>query len=438
VVAAAVASEAAGSPPLSIVVGKPFTLASPPSGAPGIGPVSVEASRLGPDGTLWAALTGTPSEAVVVVAHAADGRTLGPLNLTVPGGFGAGAPVISVSGATATFAWLAYDSKYRTRVEARTCTLSGCRPAQTVASWQAVRSAAPVLAGGSAIGLASEDGRTIIVFYRNTGTAQMMWAQASGGRFGPLRAIAAPQLQSNVAIDIPVAIAESGGRVLAVWPLYGPTGMVAIGWTIWSAPTGFAPAQTLSGGQGIYSDGTPVAAAVGSGAAIAWIQGNDNSEDQPAEPIWISRQTATGFAKPVVTYGGLASGLTLAGGGGVLALAFTADGDDAVVERSVAGAPFTPPVRLAPSAVWPPTVSVDARGEALAAWAHETNNVSGVATAQLAIAPADGTFSHSVTIAPASHSGLVGDAPTLDTNANRSAVIWVGASGSARAAFTTP
>jgi hypothetical protein len=438
VILAAVASQAGGAASPSVAVGKPFTLASPPTGAPGIGPVGVQVSALGSDGTLWAAVTGTPSEAVVVVAHAADGRTLGPLNLTVPGGFGVGTPVISVSGATATFAWLAYDVKYHTHVEARTCTLSGCRPTQTVESWQAIRSAAPVLAGGSPIGLASTNGRTILVFYRNSGTAQMMWAQSSGGPFGPVRAIAAPPLESNVAIDIPVAIAESGGRVLALWPLYGPTSMVGVSWTIWSAPTGFAPAQALTGARGIYSDDTPVAAAVGAGAAIAWIQGNDNSEDQPAEPIWISRQTASGFTTPAVTYGGLASGPRLAGGGGVLALAFTDDDDDAVVERSVAGAPFTPPVRLMPSAASSPAVSVDARGETLAAWAHETNNLSGVATTQLAIAPAGGTFSHSRTLAPASHTGLVGTAPTVDTSANRSAVIWVGASGSARGAFATP
>lgn len=449
----AAASEAGGAASPARVLGEPFTLASPPPGAPGIGPVDIEASGLGSDGTLWAALVGTPSEAVVVVAHAVDGRTLGPTDLTVAGGLRVGNPVISVSGGTATFAWLAYGwlahaSSYQAEVEARTCTLSGCGPTQTVASWQAGGSGAPVLAGGSPMGIATAGGRTILVFYRNSGgAAQMLWAQAGGGRFGPARPIAAPRLESNVSIDIPVVIAESGGRVLALWPRYGGTGMNAIGWTIWSATSGFEAAQTLTGARGRYSDGSPVAAAVGSGAAIAWIQGDNLTDpEQEAEPIWVSRQSANGFSKPVEAFSGLAAGVSLAGGAGVLALAFTegssaADNGAAMVARSVAGAPFGAPVELAPSTVSyePPTVSVDAHGETLAAWAREEDGASGpAAIAQLALAPAHGTFSPPLTLATASHAGLLGNGPIVRTSAGRAAVMWVGASGSARGAFVSP
>jgi hypothetical protein len=439
----------AGAAPIpALVVGKPFTLASPPPGGPGISPVGVEASGLGSDGTVWSAIYGTASEAVVVVARAADGRTFGPVDLTVPGGLRTGAPVISVSGPTATFAWLAYDSKYHTEVEARTCTMSGCRPTQTVAIWQAIRFAAPVFEGGSAVGIASESGRTVLVFYRNTGTAQMMWAQASDGRFGPVRAIAAPRLNSNTAIDIPVVIAESGGRVLALWPRYGPNGLVAIGWSIWTGAAGFGAASTIAGAEGHDSDDNLVATAVGGGAAVAWIQG-DNVTDpgQEAEPIWLARQHGPGFSNPVRVFAGDAGGLSLAAGDGVLALAFTTaqagtDVDEdgpAMITRSIDGSAFGTPAELAPSAAPFPTVTVDSNGNTIATYDRETRTPQGpTSAAQVAIAAPHGSFQPPIALGAASHNDLIGDQPAIHTSGSRSAIVWVAATGSASGILTSP
>ena len=440
--ALAVLAATGGAMPSTLSVGRPFTLAT---GSPDSG---VAASGLGSDGSVWSVLE-RASGSFAIAARARGGRGLGPLTVAAPSGFDQGIPVVSVSGATATFAWLVVrQSSGDAAAQVRTCTLSGCRPTQTIARWAYTPGGAPVFSGASAVGLASAGGRTVLVFYRTSGgRALMEWSQSTGGRFSAPRALAT--ITPSVSVDIPVLTGEAGGRIVAVWPHYRATGF-DLGYALWSARGGFAPAGTIPGGQGPFTDGLPVVAAAGAGAAVAWIQGtNATDPQQEAEPIWFARQSATGFGAAAEVFDGDAGGLSMAGGGGVLALAFTTarpgfdiDGDGpAMVIRSVDGAPFGTPTELASSSAPFPTVSVDAHGDTLAAWDLETHypRTSGpTSVAQLAFAPPSGAFGAPARLGTASSGDLIGEAPSVHCAPARCAVVWQSAGGDVRAALATP
>ncbi len=437
-VAILVAAAAAG--PVALLLGKSFTLVAGPQENLGVG-----ASVLGADGTVWLAEPISQPRSFEIVARAANGRRLGPVIVSAQAGFENAEPTISVSGATATFAWFASGDSTSTgdavAVETRRCTPAGCQPTQTLTRWTSGN-----YSPGQPV-LAESKGRTVVVF--NQGDAngsEVMWAQSDGGAFGPVRPIAqAPAIgvvPNAWLFDDPVLVTEASGRILAAWPNFGGASF-AVSWSSWSAKGGFTPPRTLPGGAGTYA-GDLVAAPDGSGAALAWIQGNNVTDPGLiAEPVWVARQNAQGFAKPTRVFGGYAFSLSLAGGGDVTALAFNTakaaglDGDSdgpVLVARSVDDAPFRTMTLTANAAPYP-TASVNSVGETLVTWNRQTlYPQTPTSTAEIAIAAPHGTFSSPETLG----SELFDDSPNVHTVSSRSLVVWQAAPGIAQATLVTP
>lgn len=422
----AVSAGGATAPVLSL--GGAFTVGSD---GPGV-------TALGSDGTSWLA-----TAAVAITARSLSGRTLGPVEVTGMSGFTSGQPVVAVSGATATFAWLVDKAdKAGWTVEVRTvrCDIRHCEPVMTASSWQQQSPyPMPVWVGAYGLpGIASVGGHTVVAFDRRTGgRVQMMWTQSTGsGRWAAPQAINAPAPAGGMSAYMgdPVLVPESGGRVLAVWEQDPNESTFDLGWAVWTASAGFATTGTIAGGKGTDTALVPVVAAVGNGAAVAWIQGNNATDSfQEAEPVWLARQTATGLTAPSEIFSGDAAGLSLAGGGGVLALAFNqitpgfdADhGGPATVIRSVDGAPFTAPVQLAPAGAPSPAVSVDTSGNTIAVWYRELPGTAQRNQTQAAIASQHGSFSAPRTLGPGSRGATLGGEPTSTTVNHRTLITWL-------------
>jgi hypothetical protein len=419
------AAQASGAavPPLSF--GPRFTLAGGFQYDLGAG-----TSALGTDGTVWLAQPRSPSGGFEIVARTADGRELQPGVAPGGGGSADSRPAIATAAGSATFVWEtasgASGPSGTAAVRALRCTLGGCAPLQTLATWRwtYANDSFPPMGYQAQPGLASASGKTVAVFLRDAAAnPQMVWAQAGAGRFG------APHSFGTGGAADPVVVSEAGGRILAAW-LAG-SGDTASGsgvkWASWSAPAGFTRVQTLAGASGDFAAGL-VGTRDAGGAAIAWIQG-DNATDPglAAEPVWVARQGSQEFSKPVRAFGGLAFGLSLTGADGVLALGFTTtpragmDGDSAgpaLVARSDGEKPFGRPITLDPKAAPTPVVAVDAEGDVLAAW-----NDNG---AKVAIAKATGAFGPPLVIGPE-----IGDgSPVIRVSGCRALVVWEGPSAS--------
>jgi len=411
-----------------VSIGEPITLASGFQADLGVGP-----SAVGSDETVWLAQP-VGGGRFRIIGRAASGRTMRPV--LVSGGIGSvtSTPAITVSATTATLVWETAPngvdgSSGTVYVRARRCTLGGCTPTQTLSSWHwtYANNSFPAMGYWAKPAVATAGGRAVVVFYRDSGSdPQMMWAQTDGVRFGALHALGGGGWAD------PVAVGESGGRVLAAW---FDNVSSSVDWAQWSLAAGFTRSQSFSDGQGFYSADL-VAAPLGAGAAIAWIQG-DNTTDPglDADPVWVARTQASSFTKPVRVFADDAFGLTLDGGRGVLALAFTTTtpGLDAgapgpaIVETSIDGAPFGSPVDLDDTAAPYPAVSVGSGASVLATWNANS-------TAQIAIAPAAGKFDPPVTLGPETRN----DSPTIHTDGAQSLLVWQNPSGAVRGVLTTP
>jgi hypothetical protein len=197
-----------------------------------------------------------------------------------------------------------------------------------------------------------------------------------------------------------VIAAESGGRVVVAW-LDGSRNPW-VDWSQWTPGRGFGAVDQLHGAHGSQGSNL-VASPAGAGVELAWIEGDfaGGAPGQYVDPIWVSRRGATGgFSAPVRAYRGLAGQLSLAGAAGVVALAFSSASPDgggyaddargALVERSVGGRPFGPPVELDPRAGPNPTVAVAPDGDVLAAWGRSGSDAP--SDAKLAAATPSGPF----------------------------------------------
>jgi hypothetical protein len=426
-------------------VGTPFTVAVSAS-AGGV------ASALGADGTVWAAeRRGYKDDApFVIVARAADGRTLGPVSVAVTAGSVSDTPVIAASAGAATFVWETQRNSSAGKavavvVSARHCMLAGCAPVQTLATWRLSEAGGAPFPTGLGVdpepAVARVPGGTLVVFQRGGARAQqMVWAVSDGARFGPLHYFGVAGSWD------PVLVAESGGRALAAWlntsagDLQTST-VIRIMWSVWSPGSGFMRPQSVKApgpGLGIFSYaggvvGTPVAR----GAAIAWFQRNSVTDDTH---VWLARQGPNGLIDTTSAYTGAATGLSLAGADGVLALAFNAtagndgadDGGPLMVATSVDGARFGKPVELDSDSAAFPKVAVDAQGDVLASWGSNSVQPS---IAQLAIAPGAGSFDPPLTLGPEKFD----DGPVaIDTNAGHAVVVWENAAGSVLGASISP
>lgn len=429
----------------AVSVGTPFTVAASASE----GGVS---SALGPDGTVWAAERRgyTEDAPFVIVAGGADGSTLGPVSVPVAAGSVSDTPVIATSAGAATFVWetqrnSSAGTAVAVVVSARRCTLAGCAPVQTLATWRLSEGGAVAFPTGVGVypepAVASVAGGTLVVFQRGGVRApRMVWAVSEGARFGPLHYFGVAGSWD------PVLVAESGGRALAAWLNASvgdlqPSNVIRIMWSQWSPGSGFthpesvkAPGLALGGES--YAGGL-VATPLRSGAAIAWFQRNSVTD---VTHVWVARQGRNSFSEPTSAYTGAATGLSLADADGVLALAFNAndgrygadDGGPLMVETSVDGARFGKPVELDSDTAAFPMVSVDAQGDVLASWSSQSSPPS---IAQLAIAPAAGSFDAPITLGPEKFD----DGPVaIDTNASQTVVVWENAAGSVLGAAITP
>jgi hypothetical protein len=216
---------------------------------------------------------------------------------------------------------------------------------------------------------------------------------------------------------------------------------IRIMWSQWATDRGFTRPQSVRApgtalGLDSYAGGV-VAAPLARGAAIAWFQTNSVNDDPH---VWVARQGSGGFSKPTSVYSGAATGLSLAGADGVLALAFNAtagiygadDGGPLMVATSVDGARFDKPVELDGAAAAFAMVAVDAQGDVLGVWSSQSSQSS---IAQLAIAPAGASFGPPLTLGPEKFD----DGPVaIDTNAGRMVVVWENAAGSVLGAAVTP
>jgi hypothetical protein len=433
--AGAVSAAGAGAPVLSL--GGTFTLATDGGLGPG-------ATALGADGTIWLATyvtSGPGSDVFVIAARSLSGRTLGPVSITAPTGFTSGQPVLSVSGGSATVAWLVakpVKGGFTVALRSVRCDIRRCQRVVTLSSWQQLgQGPTPVLVGAYGLpGIATADGHTVVGFFRNSGGhEQMWWSQTGGdGRFGAPRAITMTGPAVPIGLADPVLVPESRGRILAVWGQNPNQSSFDLGWAVWTASRGFATTGTIAGGKGFFTTFAPVVAAVGNGAAVAWIQGTNSTDAfQEAEPAWLARQTATGFTAPTEIFNGDAAGLSLAGGDGVLALAFNSvapgfdadQGGPAMVMRSIDGAPFTAPVQLAASAAPSPAVSVDTSGDTIAVWYRESLGTAQLSHTQVAIAPPHGSFGAPRTLGPGSRGDYLGGEPTVSTVNRRTLITWL-------------
>jgi hypothetical protein len=394
-------------------------------------------SALGPDGTVWLAQPLSPSAGFEIVARTADGHALRPGIAPGRSGSAYSRPEIATAAGAATFVWeTASDAggpNGTAAVKALRCTLRGCAPLQTLATWRWTygNDSFPPMGYQAQPEVASAGGETVAVFLRDAAAnPQMTWAQAGAGRFG------APHSFGAGGAGDPVLVSEAGGRILAAW-LAG-SGDAASGsgvtWASWSARAGFTRVKTLAGASGDYAAGLVGTRAAG-GAALAWIQGDNNTDPGlAAEPVWVARQNSTRFSKPVRAFAGFAFGLSLASADGVLALGFTTtaraglDGDSAgpaMVVRSDGGKPFSRPVTFDPEAAPTPAVAVAADGDVLAAW-----NDNG---AKAAIATATGAFGPPLEIG----AEMGEDSPVIRVGGCRALVLWEGpsATGAVFAAF---
>lgn len=427
-------------------VGAPFTVAASASEGGVV-------SALGPDGTVWAAeRRGYRDDApFVIVAGAANGITLAPVSMPPAAASVRDAPVIATSAGTATFVWETQRNSTPSTagmvvVSARRCTLAGCAPVQTLATWRLSDEVGAVaFPTGNPVypepAVASVAGETLVVFQRGGVRApRMVWAVSDGARFGPLHSFGV------VGSGNPALVAESGGRALAAWLNASagdlqPSSVIRIMWSQWSQGSGFTrPASVKAPGPGLGGEsyagglvGTPFA----SGAAIAWFQQNSVTGDSD---VWVARPGRNGLSEPASAYSGAATGLSLAGADGVLALAFNAtagiygadDGGPLMVATSVDGAHFGKPVELDGDTAASPKVAVDAQGDVLASWSSNPDQPS---IAQLAIAPAAGSFDPPLTLGPEKFD----DGPVaIDTSAGQTVVVWEDAAGSVLAAAITP
>jgi hypothetical protein len=323
----------------------------------------------------------------------------------------------------------------RASVNARACTLAGCGAVQVLSSWRwtYTNESFPAMGYQAQPAVTSADGRTIVVFLRHAAAApQMMWAQTvGGGRFGPVH-----EFGAGVQPD-PVVVNEAGDRVLAAW-LDNSDSSVGwwIDWSVWSARSGFNRSRVLVAGRGDYA-GELVGAPSGTGAAIAWIQG-DNSTDPGllSEPVWVARQTKHGFTKAARVFSRDGFGLSIAGADKVLALTFTTtrrpglDADSpgpVMVMRAAAGHPFSAPVNLDADAQPYPAVSVTSHGQILVTW--------NAGHALVAIANANAPFDSPITLGRQSRSD---SPPTISTSGDRSLIVWQSPSGTTRADLAAP
>jgi len=426
-------------------VGTPFTVAVSASEG-GV------ALALGADGTVWAAeRRGYKDDApFVIVARAADGRTLGPVGVPLAAGSVSDTPVIAASAGAATFVWetqrnSSAGTAVAVVVSARRCTLAGCVPVQTLATWRLSEAGGVPFPTGLGVypepAVASVAGGTLVVFQRGGARApQMVWAVSDGARFGP-------EHDFGVAGSWdPALAAESGGRALAVW-LNTSAGdlqrssTIRIMWSQWATDRGFTRPQSVRApgtalGLDSYAGGV-VAAPLARGAAIAWFQTNSVNDDPH---VWVARQGSGGFSRPTSVYSGAATGLSLAGADGVLALAFNADpgyygedlGGPLMVETSVDGAGFGKPVELDGDAAPFPKVAVDTRGDVLAGWSGQPGQSN---IAQLAIAPGARSFDPPLTLGPE----RADDGPvSTDTDGRQAVVVWENAAGSVLGASISP
>jgi hypothetical protein len=423
----------------------PFTVAASASD----GGVS---SALGPDGTVWAVeRRGYREDAqFAIAARGANGSTLGPVDWPVAAGSVSDTPVIAAAAGSATFVWetqlnSSAGTAVAVAVSARRCTLAGCAPVQTLATWRLSGEGAVPFPTGIGVNpepaVARVAGETLVVFQRGGVRApQMVWAVSDGARFGRLHTFGV------VGSWDPVLVGESGGRALAAW-LNAAAGdlqasnVIRIVWSRWSPRSGFTHPESLrASGPALGIDsyagglvGTPFAG----GAAIAWFQRNSVTDDTH---VWVARQGPNGFTEPTSAYTGAATGLSLAGADGVLALAFNAtagiygadDGGPLMVATSVDGARFDKPVELDGAAAAFAMVAVDAQGDVLGVWSSQSSQSS---IAQLAIAPAGASFGPPLTLGPEKFD----DGPVaIDTNAGRMVVVWENAAGSVLGAAVTP
>jgi hypothetical protein len=319
----------------------------------------------------------------------------------------------------------------------------------TVSSWKVPTSLAQSILGGYTMvgqpGIATTGKRTIVAFTgERRGQPKLMWSEALGnGSWAAPRAINLPGRAGQQVQDFgdPVLVSESGSRVLGVWQQNTGGGDVVnfdLGWTLWTATGRRSATGTIAGELGVAPSTapTPVVAAVGNGAAVAWIAGsNDTDPNQEAEPVWVARQTADGFTKPTNVFKGDAAGLSLAGGGGVLALAFDRFEPQqnaipgvpapAMVMRSIDGAPFTAPVRLAESAD-SPTVSVDSAGDTIAVFYKFAPQSGPEATPTVEIASQRGAFSGAQRLGPPTGAPSSGGGElTVTTTGGHSFITWV-------------
>lgn len=431
VLAAAVAAHAATAPARPSL-GRPFTLAAGFQPGYGAGPAA-----LGPDGTAWIAQAGfgsSPASGFEILARAAGGRVLGPVATSDGGGSATDRPVIAAGPGAATFVWQTASGIGGqggvAQVRARRCTLAGCGPVQVLASWSwsaggRVGGSGFTAVGDAEPGAAIAGSRTLAVFYRDGGGApRMEWTVATGaGPFASARPLAGPG--GPDAVVAPLA----GGGAVAAWAAGTlPSLGSRVEWTAFAPRGGFARAAALAGPAGSISG--LAAAPAGAGAALVWLQGTNVSEPIPAEPVWVARRGAAGgFSRPARAFGGDAFGLSLAGGAGTLAIAFTTAAGPragpgqpgpAWVKRSAGGGPFGAAVDLDPRAAPYPAVAVTTGGGVLAAWSACPASGAAMCTAQLAFAPPGAGFGGPVALGAEARGG----SPTIAVSGARALVAW--------------
>lgn len=421
------ATSGAAAPPQVAIVAR-YELAGAGAGS------SSGPSMVGVDGTVWAAEGGDSGGSFAIVARAAGARRLGPVKVPADGSE-VDVPVIAAAGGSATFVWeSAAVGSGITSVIARRCTLAGCAPAHTLGKWVG----APLFSGGigelAAVpepAVASVGQTTLVVFYRDSQAGPTMeWTQSSGGRFGPLHSFGVTGSPE------PILVSESGGRALTAWLNTTESGAVVHGtvsveWSLWSASGGFTRLQRVSAGRAHYG-GSLVGAAVGSGAALAWIQSPGSSGAGLASQfVWSAREQTRVVGKAAVVSAGPASGLAIAGGDGDVAVIFSGNSDLEPVfptngspvweATSLAGARFGAPVELDDDAAPAPGVSIAANGAVLASW-----NSLPSSDAKLAMAPADGVFETPLTLGEETDT----ESPAIHADGARSLVVWQDAASS--------
>jgi hypothetical protein len=431
--AALFAGSAFGATGKAVSLASPFTLASGFQSDLGAG-----RAVLASNGTAWLAQPLTGSGSFEIVART-GGRDVRVGRVTVPSGSATSRPAVSVAGGTATFVWETETnvagSGGRASVQARACTLVGCGAVQVLSSWRwtDTNESFPAMGYQAQPAVTSADGRTIVMFLRDTAAApQMVWAQTvRGARFGPVHAFG-PGVQPD-----PVLVDEAGGRVLAAWLDADSSTGWWIDWSVWSpARSGFEQSRILAAGRGDYAGGL-VGAPSGSGAAIAWIQGSNSTDPGLlSEPVWVARQATQTFTRAARVFAGDAFGLSIAGADRMLALTFTTtprpglDADSpgpVMVMRAATGQPFSAPIDLDADAQPDPAVSVTSNGQVLVTW-NDTH-------ALVAMANANAPFDSPITLGPQSPSD---SPPTIDTIAGRSLIVWQSPSGTTRGDLAEP